>query len=288
MGFSIGTLLVAMASIQIGASVAKNLFPVVGAVGATFLRLLFATLILFVIWKPWRGKLNTREMTAIALYGAALGFMNLLFYMALERIPLGIAVALEFTGPLTIALASSRKALDFIWAALAIVGIIMIMPLTHASRELDPVGMLFALGAGGCWALYILFGQRAGSSVHGGRATALGMLVAFLVVLPVGIGHAKGIVISYDILPIALVVSVLSSALPYSLEMFALKKLPTQTFGILMSLEPALAALSGLLFLGEYLSFIQWLAIACIMVASVGSSFSAKQDHEATPVDVMG
>ncbi len=281
---SILTVLVAMASIQFGASLAKRLFPVVGAPGTTALRLFFATLILGLVWRPWRGKLTRRELLAVVTYGASLGGMNLLFYLALARIPLGIAVAIEFTGPLAVALFASRRPLDFLWAALAVCGIVLILPISGASKALDWVGVGLALGAGLCWALYILFGQKAGASVHGGKATALGMATAALLVCPIGVADAGRALLDWSILPFALGVAVLSSALPYSLEMIALKQLPTRTFGILMSVEPALGALSGLLFLGERLTVGQWVAIACIILASVGSSASSQENAKvATP-----
>lgn len=276
------TVVIAMVSIQVGASIAKRLFPAVGATGATALRLFFATLILGLIWRPWRGKLTRRELLAVVTYGASLGGMNLLFYLALARIPLGIAVAIEFTGPLAVALFASRKPLDFVWAALAVCGIVLILPISGASKALDWVGVGFALGAGLCWALYILFGQKAGAAVHGGKATALGMATAALIACPIGIAHAGTALLDPAILPFAIGVAILSSALPYSLEMMALQRIPTRTFGILMSLEPAIGALSGLLFLHEQLALGQWVAIGCIILASVGSSASA-QEKVATP-----
>lgn len=210
----------------------------------------------------------------ICLYGASLGIMNLLFYLSLERIPLGIAVALEFTGPLSVALYASRKVSDLLWVALAVLGIYLILPLQGTSAHIDPVGMLLALGAGACWATYIIFGQRAGKALQGARAAALGMLVAAFVVIPFGATYSGTALLDVTILPVAIAVAVLSSALPYSLEMISLKRLPAKTFGILMSLEPALAALSGIFLLGETLSTLQWVAIACVIVASLGSSLS--------------
>ncbi len=276
--FSILILMISMVSIQTGAAAAKQLFPVVGAVGATLLRLGLAALVLFAIRRPWREKLTWNEFLSIALYGSSLGCMNLLFYLALERIPLGIAVALEFTGPLTVALCYSRRAFDFFWAILASCGIALILPLSQASAMLDPWGVCLALGAGCCWALYILFGKKAGASVRGDNVAAWGMLVATLVVLPVAMVQSGGQLLDFKILPLGFGVAILASALPYSLEIIALKNLPAKTFGILMSLEPVLAAASGLMFLGEHLSFIQWLAIAGIITASIGSALSAKSE----------
>ncbi|TQF13294.1 EamA family transporter [Myxococcus llanfairpwllgwyngyllgogerychwyrndrobwllllantysiliogogogochensis] len=274
-------LLVAMSCIQVGASLAKRLIPVVGAQGTTALRLVFASLILLAIWRPWRKRLTRAELRSVLVYGASLGVMNLTFYLALERIPLGIAVAIEFTGPLAVALLSTRKAVDFIWALLAVAGVVMILPLAGTGKALDWVGVGWALVAGTCWALYIVFGQKAGASVHGGTAASLGMLTAALLVVPFGVAQAGTSLLDVSLLPAVLGIAVLSSALPYSLEMMALKELPTRTFGILMSLEPALGALAGLLFLDERLSWVQALAVGFIVLASVGSALSSKQTSSA-------
>ena len=271
----IGLLVVAMVSIQSGASLAKSLFPLVGAEGTTALRLILGAIILSLVMRPWRARLNLAASPSLLAYGLALGGMNLLFYMSLQSIPLGVAVALEFTGPLGLALLSSRRLLDFAWIALAIFGLWLLLPSDLAQTHLDPLGMALALGAGLCWALYIVFGQKAGAA-HGRQTVALGTWVAALLVLPVGLWQAGGSLFSVDLLPIALGVAVLSSALPYSLEMVALTRLPARTFSILMSLEPAIAALSGLLFLGEQLGWNQWLAIGAIILASAGAAATIK------------
>ncbi|CAD5110119.1 threonine/homoserine exporter RhtA [Zestomonas carbonaria] len=271
----IGLLLVAMASIQGGAALAKGLFPLVGAEGTTALRLGLAAIILTVLMRPWRANLNLRSCRSLLAYGAALGSMNLMFYMALQTVPLGIAVALEFTGPLGLALLSSRRWLDFLWIALAAFGLWLLLPHDLNSTALDPLGMALALGAGLSWALYIVFGQKAGAE-HGGHTVALGTVVAALLVFPVGLIEAGSALFSWAILPVALGVAVLSSALPYNLEMVALTRLPARTFSTLMSIEPAIAALSGLLFLSERLSLEQWLAIAAIMLASTGAAATVK------------
>jgi inner membrane transporter RhtA len=265
----LGALAVAMISVQIGAALVKGLFPVAGVAGATALRLGFAALILAVAWRPWRLRPSAREARSLLIYGVAMGCMNFCFYSALSRIPLGIAVALEFTGPLAVAIAASHRAADYLWVALGALGLIALLPLGHQS--ISTVGILFALGAGVCWALYIVFGQKAGAA-HGGITTAMGTAVAAVVVAPIGVVQAGGSLFQPAILPTALGVAILSSALPYSLEMFALTRIPTRTFGVLMSAEPALGALSGLMFLHERLSVIQWAAIASIMAASAGSA----------------
>ena len=267
----IALLLVAMVSIQSGASLAKSLFPLIGAEGTTALRLGLAAVILCVLMRPWQAQLSLKSCRSLLAYGLALGSMNLLFYMSLQSIPLGIAVALEFTGPLGLALLSSRRLLDFVWVALAVFGLWLLLPSPQADVQLDPQGMALALGAGLCWALYIIFGQKAGAE-HGRQTVALGTLVAALLVFPVGLWQAGSSMFALDLLPIALSVAVLSSALPYSLEMLALTRLPARIFSILMSMEPAIAALSGLLFLSERLAWNQWLAIGAIILASTGAA----------------
>ncbi|HXR94809.1 MAG TPA: EamA family transporter, partial [Rhizomicrobium sp.] len=206
----------------------------------------------------------------------SLGTMNFLFYMALRTVPLGIAVALEFSGPLSVALISSRKPSDFLWVALAIAGLVVLLPIRHASG-LSWTGTALALGAGLCWALYIVFGQKAGA-IHGQYATVLGSVIAALVITPIGFAHAGWALLLPHNLAWGLAVATLSSALPYSLEMIALRRLPTQAFGTLMSLEPAVGALMGLLLLGEQLSLLQWGAIGTVVLASMGTALSVRSE----------
>jgi inner membrane transporter RhtA len=241
----------------------------------TALRLAFAALLLLLVWRPWRWPLSGRDARTIALYGVVLGLMNLQFYLAIARIPLAITVAIEFTGPLVLAMASSRRPLDFLWIGFAVLGLGLLLPLHPGPGGLDPIGVAFALGAAVCWALYIITGQRAGN-VHGGQATSLGMLTAALVVLPVGLPSTGVLRHTPSLLLGGLVVGILSSALPYSLEMIALKRLPKHTFGILLSMEPAVGALAAMPILGEVLTPVQWVAIASIIVASAGSAMGAK------------
>jgi inner membrane transporter RhtA len=265
----VGVLAIAMVSVQVGAALVKGLFPAVGVAGATTLRLAIASVLLAAVWRPWRLRPTAREAGSIVVYGVAMGCMNFCFYSALSRIPLGIAVALEFTGPLAVAIAASHRALDYVWVALAALGLLALLPMGHGA--VSGVGIAFALGAGVCWALYIVFGRKAGDA-HGGITTAVGTLIGALVIAPIGVVQAGGSLFNPAVLPAALGVAVLSSALPYSLEMFALTRIPTRTFGVLMSAEPALGALSGLAFLHERLSLIQWAAVVSIMAASAGSA----------------
>lgn len=271
----VAALVAGMVSLQCGATFAKSLFPAVGPAGTSSLRVGFSALILIVAWRPWRRSLSTREAGWIALYGAALGAMNLLFYLALARLPLGPAVAIEFAGPLAVALIASRRASDFLWIGLAVLGLMLLLPIA-TTDGLDPVGVALDLGAALCWALYILFGQRAGR-VDGGQAVSLGMLTAALVVAPFGVAEAGSSLLAPGILIAGLAVAVMSSALPYSLEMVALRRLDRKSFGVLMSLEPAVAACAGLTLLGERISLVQSLAIGLVIAASVGITVGSRR-----------
>ncbi|PKH20913.1 threonine/homoserine exporter RhtA [Enterobacterales bacterium CwR94] len=284
-GLPILVLLIAMTSIQGGAALAKSLFPVIGAPGITALRLGLGTLILCIIFKPWRLRFRPEQRIPLILYGLALGGMNYLFYLSIRTVPLGVAVALEFTGPLALALASSRRAQDFIWVALAVLGLWFLLPLGQDFSAVDPKGALLAVGAGACWALYIITGQRAGAD-HGPATVALGSLIGAMVFVPLGVAFSELAHWSWSLLPLGLAIAVLSSALPYSLEMIALTRLPARTFGTLMSLEPAMAAFSGILFLGETLTLIQWLAMLAIIIATMGSTLTMRRDVKIEPVDV--
>lgn len=274
----IGALIVAMLSFTSGASVAKQLFPIVGPQGTTALRLSIGALILIAVLRPWRVRLTATSWRSIVFYGLAMGGMNLLFYMSIQRLPLGIAIALEFTGPLTVAILSSRRKIDLLWVALAAGGLSLLLPIADSIANVDPVGALLALGAGGCWALYIVAGKRAGQE-HGTLATSLGMVVAALAVVPIGFAHAGMALFQPDVLLIGTVVAVLSSAFPYTLEMFALRHLPAQTYGTLTSGEPAAGAMVGLFLLGEALPLLQWCAIAMIVAASIGATMTAMRSQ---------
>lgn len=273
----VAMLVVAMCSIQSGASIAKSLFPVIGATGTTSIRLILAATLLLIVMRPWQRPLSRRAWKSTLIYGVSLGIMNLLFYQALQTVPLGIAVALEFTGPLAVAMLSSRRWLDLLWVALAVLGLILLLLLgDDSSGPIDPYGAACALGAGVCWALYILFGQKAGA-INGAQSATLGITIAAIVIAPVGLVDVGTAIFDFDVLPLALAVAVLSTALPYTLEMIALPRLPTQTFGTLMSLEPAVGALSGLLFLGQQLGLLQWMAIGLVITASIGTTLTLRR-----------
>jgi inner membrane transporter RhtA len=205
--------------------------------------------------------------------------MNFLYYMALRSVPLGITVALEFTGPLVVAVLTSRRLVDFLWIALAAAGLSLLLPIGRTQAGVDPTGALFALGAGGCWALYIVFGQRAGAD-FGARAVALGSVIASIIVVPVGVAAAGSTLFSAAALPYGLAIALLSTALPYTLEMIALTRLPARTFGILMSIEPVFGAVIGRVMLREVLTVVQWTAIAMIILASIGTTWTATARRE--------
>ena len=272
---SVVALVAGMVSLQCGATFAKSLFPAVGAAGTASLRVGFSALILIAVWRPWRRHLPLREAGWIALYGAALGLMNLLFYLALARLPLGPAVAIEFAGPLAVALIASRRRSDFLWIGVAVAGLLLLLPVA-TTDGLDPVGVALDLGAALAWALYILFGQRAGR-VDGGQAVSLGMLAAALVAAPFGVAEAGASLLAPGILLSGLAVALMSSALPYSLEMVALRRLDRKSFGVLMSLEPAVATGAGLVLLGERISAVQGLAIGLVIAASVGITVGSRR-----------
>src|ERR1700754_160183 len=262
-------------SLCIGTSFAKKLFPLIGAEGTSALRVGFSALVLLIFWRPWRWPLSRRDAGFVIRYGLTLGVMNLLFYMALRTIPFGIAVAIEFSGPLAVAMWSSRRPVDFVWLASAIIGLAMLLPLGHSST-LDPTGVVFALAAAVCWALYILFGKQAGH-LHAGHSVSLGLVAAAIVVVPYGVAHAGASLLDPGILAAGLGVAIVSSAIPMSLEMMALKRLPSETFGLMVSLEPAGASLLAMLLLSEHLPSFQWMAIGFIVLASIGSTVTAKR-----------
>ncbi|HEW9970383.1 TPA: threonine/homoserine exporter RhtA [Enterobacter cloacae] len=281
----VAVILIAMLSIQSGASLAKSLFPLVGAPGVTALRIALGTLILVVIFKPWRLRVKKEQRLPLLFYGLALGAMNYMFYLSIQTIPLGIAVALEFTGPLAVALFASRRPVDFIWVILAVLGLWFLLPLGQSVSEIDLTGAALALGAGACWAVYILTGQRAGEE-HGPATVALGSLIAAIIFVPFGMAQATESIWQWSVMPIGLAVAILSTALPYSLEMIALTRLPTRIFGTLMSMEPALAAISGMVFLGETLTFTQTLALCSIIAASMGSTLTMRPESKVEKVDI--
>jgi inner membrane transporter RhtA len=263
---AVGLVVVACTSPQIGAALAVTLFDELGPAGAAFLRLAFAAVILLVIWRPRLAG----DLRLPAAFGLALGLMNWTFYEALDRIPLAIAVTIEFTGPLLVAVIGSRRPLDAAWIALAAAGILLLV--NPGGGSLDPVGVGFALIAAVCWMSYIYLSKRTGAAFPGGSGLAIAMVVGALVVLPAGVIQADGALLQPEMLGSALVVALLSSVVPYSLELEALRRLPEAVFGVLMSLDPAVAALVGFLALGQALDPREILGIAMVVVASAGAA----------------
>ncbi len=258
-------------ALGIGTSFAKQLFPQIGSLGTTALRVGFSALILLLVWRPWRWTTTRADAQSLLRYGVALGCMNLMFYQSLRTIPFGVAVAIEFSGPLAVAFFTSRRGIDYVWIALAIAGLGLLLPLGHDVASLNPEGVLFALGAAVCWAAYIVFGQRLGH-LHAGHSVALGLSVAAITVVPFGVWHAGSALLDPGILLFGLGVAAVSSAIPISLEMVALKRLTPAAFGVMASMEPAVAALMGVLMLSEHLTGLQWLAIGLVMCAAAGSA----------------
>ncbi len=275
-------LLIAMISIQSSGSFAKFLFDQFPILTVSAMRLLLGAVVLALIFRIWQVNFKQVKWTAILSYGIALAGMNLLFYLSIDRLPLGIAVAFEFIGPLSVALFYARQKFDFIWVGLAIVGLVLLFPFHQAIPSLDPLGILFALSAGGCWALYIVAGQKP-SGVSGNHTVCLGMFIGMCILMPIALFNGMP---AHTFEPMSLMyflaLAILASALPFSLEMIALRNLSALSFGTLMSLEPAIAALSGFVFLGESLLWSQWLALATIISASIGCTVTMQKRKNQT------
>ncbi|WP_051046811.1 EamA family transporter [Nocardia asiatica] len=266
--------LTGIVSVQVGAAVAKQLFSTTGAAGAVMLRLVFAGIVLLVIWRS-SLRVARGALPVVLGYGAVLALMNLSFYAAIDRIPLGMAVTIEFLGPLTVALAGSRRWIDPLWAVLAGSGVLL---LTRADGDVDWVGVLFALAAAACWAGYILLSAALGERTSGGGGLALAMAFGGLIMLPVGVVDAGAALLQPAVLATGFAVALLSSVLPYSVELEALRRIPPRVFGVLMSLEPAVAAIAGLFVLGQVMNLGQWAGVACVVAASAGATRTEAQD----------
>ena len=277
-------------SVQVGAGLAATMFSTVPPAGLTGLRLWFATLMLaglggrrayqtlrrIVAARAWR------DAIVVAAFGVALGVMNFSIYQAFARIPLGIAVTIEFLGPLGVAVAMSRRVIDLIWVALAGAGVVLLGTAgvsvhggahPHAPAELT--GVAFALLAGASWAAYILLSAQTGRRLPGGSGLVIAMAVGSVVVAPVAVASAGARLLRPDVLATGLAIGLLSSVIPYRFELETLRRVPARVFGIWMSLEPAVAALVGVLMLSQVLSAPQWLAICCVIVASAGAALGA-------------
>jgi inner membrane transporter RhtA len=265
-------------SVQLGAAIAKTLFDSLGPGGTVFVRIAFAALVLLLLVRPKLGGHDRQAYLVAGLFGLALAGMNFSIYLAIDRIPLGVAVTLEFVGPLGVAVAGSRRVLDLLWVVLAAAGILLLAPLvTFGGMHLDPVGVAFALFAGCLWASYILLSARTGSAFPGGTGLVIALCVGTVALAPFGIAGAGSALLDPKLLLAGFGVAMLSSAIPFSLELEALRKIPARVFGVLMSLEPAVAALAGLIVLGERLGLRAVAAIAFVTVAAAGASLFGRQ-----------
>lgn len=270
-------MLAASISVNMGAALGKGLFDAVGAEGVAALRTGFAALVLWALVRPWRqGRLSRVQLGWLAAYGLVLGAMNLTIYWAFQTIPIGLAVAIEIAGPLLLVLLLSRTPRDFLWLALAVTGLALLVPWPGAGQRLDPLGIAFALAAGLFWALYIVLGKKV-SGVGSARAVAVGMVFACMVTLPFGVARAGADLLLPAVLPLGLAVALLSSTLPYVLEMKALSHLSSKAFGLIVSASPAVAALAAFAVLGERLTGQQWLAVALMISASAGCALTSRR-----------
>jgi inner membrane transporter RhtA len=269
-------MLAAQLSFNIGAALAKDLFAAVGPAGVAALRTTIAALLLVAVARPWRLRPDRRQARFLVLYGLALGAMNLTFYYSIERLPIGVAVAIEISGPLAVVLFTSRTPRDFAWFALAAGSLALLLPWPGDAARLDPAGLLFALAAAAFWALYIVFGKRA-AEVKGAPAVAIGMAVSCLITLPFGVAEAGSGLLAPPVLLVGLAVALASSMVPYVLEMVALERLTSRIFGVLTASAPAIAALAGFVVLGERLTLVQALAVAGMIAASAGCSLTRRK-----------
>lgn len=267
--------LLAIISVQCGAAIAKSLFPAIGAAGTASIRIGVSALILLLAYRPNLKAITREQWKIVVPYGLALGAMNLIFYLAIERIPIGLAVTLEFIGPLLVAIIGSKRLIDYCWILLAAAGIVLIAP--WSNERIDPLGVLFALIAGGLWAAYIVLGGKISRIMNDGQAVSTGMLFAAILILPFGF-YENGLAnLTPKLFGMGVALALLSSAIPFTLEMKALGQLPPRTFSILMSLEPAAASVCAFIFLQENLNFYEILAVFCVVAASVGSTLTAKK-----------
>jgi inner membrane transporter RhtA len=272
----------AIASVQSGAAVATKLFPAVGAGGAVFLRLVIAAVVVGGVVRPPIRSFNRSDLRLMVVFGVVLGAMNVSFYASLARIPLGVAVTIEFLGPLAVAVAGSRRMLDAVWVVLAGLGVVL---LASGGGHLSTAGVLYAAVAAAFWAGYILLSQRVGRAVPGMSGLAVALIAAAVLATPYGLVAGGTALVRPGVLGKGAVVAFLSSIVPYSLELMALRRLRAATFGVLMSMEPAMAALSGLVVLGQHLRAREWIAVICVMVASVGATASARGSEPVEMID---
>jgi inner membrane transporter RhtA len=263
----------AVISVQIGAAIAKQLFDAIGPVGVVFLRTLLAGVAFWALWRPGIRGHGRLAYTYVVLYGINILLMMLAFYAAIDRIPLGIAVAIAFAGPLGLAVTGSRRRLDLLWVVMAAIGILLLSPFTNT--DLDPLGVLFALSSALLWAAYILLSGRVNRALDGNTALTLSMSIAAVVSLPLGIGSALKVLADPSLLALGLVVALLSSAIPFALEFRALKTMRPRAFGLVVSTEPVVATIIGFVALHEALGLRELIGIILVTIAAVATARSA-------------
>lgn len=273
--WAVAVFLTAVVTVQAGAVFAKKLFVLVGAEGATSMRLGFAALILLVVFRPWKIDFRKGNIQHFLVYGIALGAMNFFFYKALKEIPIGIAVGIEFIGPLSVALFYSRRPIDFIWIFLVVIGLILLLPMSDEVNNVNFKGVLYALIAGFWWAVYIIFGRKVGKQ-YGIPIVSAGMIVGALLFAPIGLLTEGTYLFTPTVLFFGITVALLSSAIPFALELIAMTHIPAKTYGMLSSAEPAVGAIFGIIFLHEHLFAIQWSGLAAIIIASIGATLTAR------------
>lgn len=267
-------------SLPFGAAVAAQLFPVLGPWGVTSLRVAIAALLLLVIVRPRPRRWTRQQWVAAVLFGTSLAAMNGFFYAAIDRIPLGPAVAIEFLGPLVLAAVLTRRVADAVWVGVALVGIALLgVDGMIGADPLDPLGLLFILVAAGFWAMYIRMSARVGVLIPGHGGLSIGLLVAAVLLLPVGVPASVTVAGAPDLLLLAAITAVLSSVIPYAFELAALRRLPQRVFGVLLSLEPAFATLAGWMILGQDATALRMLAVALVIAASVGTTLGVRRDR---------
>ncbi|OED37197.1 hypothetical protein AB833_24430 [Chromatiales bacterium (ex Bugula neritina AB1)] len=270
-----GLVLVAIFAIQLGAAISIHLFPVLGAEGTVAIRIILSALVLALVARArvrvFRQIIRS-HLRLLLFFGCCIAAMNLFFYQAIDRIPLGAAVALEFAGPLGVAAFNSRRLIQFLWVALAALGILLLSPL--AGADLDPTGILFALAAGMCWACFIVLAQRVGDSIAGNDGLTIGMIIAAFIMIPLAAPVIPELIASPVLILAGFAVAMLSTAIPFTFEFEALKRLPARSYGVLISMEPAAATLIGILLLGENIGLQGMVAVACVVVAAIGVTIS--------------
>ena len=269
-------------SLPFGAAVAAQLFPVLGPWGVTSLRVAIAALLLVVIVRPRPGRWTTQQWTAAVLFGVSLAAMNGFFYAAIDRIPLGPAVAIEFLGPLVLAALLTRRVADAVWVGVAVIGMALLaVDGLLGAEPLDPLGIVFILIAAAFWAMYIRMSARVGTLIPGAGGLAMGLVIAAVLLIPMGVPAAVTVAGDMQLLLLAAITAVLSSVIPYSFELAALRRLPERVFGVLLSLEPAFATLAGWLVLGQSATPLRMLAIALVVAASVGTTLGIRRRRRA-------